>query len=198
MVTDVQSSSISRLGIGVSELGDHEATSPERYSGSDPFRQHDSCSLSETTRFNRSRPLNNWVFSSGFSWRREVLSVGLSRSKVLIVITTASLAGGPWTRNGCWTIRPSYDAAIWGLFQRLFITRNNTRLPKFVSPVLDHQTEALDAFRVDWKRWEKIYLFSTWTQIPKVLNRLQSFRGQAILLAPRWPARYGFRCLVLS
>ena len=48
MVTEVLFISISHLDIGF-ELGDHEATSPERYSGRDLFRQHDSCSLSETT-----------------------------------------------------------------------------------------------------------------------------------------------------
>ena len=41
----------------------------------------------------------------------------------------------------------------------------------------------------DWNRWGKIYLFPPWTLILKVLSQLRSFKGQVVLIAPRWPAQ---------
>ena len=77
----------------------------------------------------------------------------------------------------------------------LFASWENSQLPKFVFPVLDHLAVAKDAFTQDWNRWEKIYLFSPWTRISRVLNQLLAFKGQAILMASRWPAQAWFQLL---
>ena len=41
----------------------------------------------------------------------------------------------------------------------LFATRNNNKLPLFISPVLDNQTQLVDAFSQDWNQWQRVYLF---------------------------------------
>ena len=61
-----------------------------------------------------------------------------------------------------------------------------------VSPVQDFY-----AFTLDWNVGKKIYLFPSWTLISRVLIQLQTFKGQATLVAPRWPAQPGFRYLSL-
>ena len=68
-----------------------------------------------------------------------------------------------------------------------FTTRENYHLLCYVYSVLDEQATALDAFSVDWKRWGLIYLFPPANVILKVLNLLESYVGNAVLLTPCWP-----------
>ena len=103
----------------------------------------------------RSRPLNSWVLSIRVLLERRglylsvchvagvlnVIADGLSRRKALDTEWMLDETSFQWLCN--LGVLPEVD---------LFATRENTRLPKFVSPVLDHQAEALDAFRVDWNR----------------------------------------------
>ena len=51
----------------------------------------------------------------------------------------------------------------------------------------DEQATALDAFSVDWNKWDSIYLFPPASMILKVLNFLESNKGHAVLLIRYWP-----------
>ena len=69
----------------------------------------------------------------------------------------------------------------------LFATRDNRQLPLFVSPFQDPKAIATDAFRVDWNRWRSVYLYPPTCLILKALDKLRSFRGKAVMIAPFWP-----------
>ena len=78
----------------------------------------------------------------------------------------------------------------------LLATRENAMLMTYVSPAQDPHATAVDASATDWNRGEKIYLFPPWVQVSRVLFQLQTFRGQAVLVAPRWPVRPWFPLLL--
>ena len=69
----------------------------------------------------------------------------------------------------------------------LFATRENRKLPRFVSPVPDPLAKGVDAFALQWDRWGSIYLFPPTNLLLRVLVHLQQFRGRAILITPWWP-----------
>jgi hypothetical protein len=69
----------------------------------------------------------------------------------------------------------------------LFASRNNAKLPLFISPFPDLKAIATDALSTDWNRWEFIYLFPPVGLLPKVLQKLRFFQGRAIVIAPYWP-----------
>ena len=66
----------------------------------------------------------------------------------------------------------------------LFATRENTRLPTFVSPFPDPLALGVDAFSLCWNDWETIYLFPPVKALHKVVPLLTQFRGQGVLVAP--------------
>ena len=146
----------------------------------------------------RSHILNSWVmtiqvflernnlFLSAFhvAGVSNVIADGLSRRTALASEWALDKKSFQWLCN--LGIYPQVD---------LFATRENHQLPKFVSPILDPSAVGKDAFTLDWNLWQKIYLFPPWTQISKVLNILQTFKGQALLVAPRWPLQAWFPAL---
>ena len=73
-----------------------------------------------------------------------------------------------------------------GLQVDLFATRSNRKLPLYVSPNLVPLALGVDAMSVDWNQWDTIYLFPPFNLLSKVLDRLRSFQGMA-LVAPFWP-----------
>ena len=66
----------------------------------------------------------------------------------------------------------------------LFATRDNARLPAFVSPFPDPLALGVDAFSLRWDDWESIYLFPPIKALHKVVPRLSRFRGRGVLVAP--------------
>ena len=107
------------------------------------------------------------------------------------------LTGESWTRNGYWTIRPFNGFAIWGSSQGyspLGRTRDFRNLchqpsitirgPGFIQDCLNPVEEDLSSSAVDAD-------FQGFEQVA-------TFKGQAILVAPRWPTQYWFRLLQLS
>ena len=69
----------------------------------------------------------------------------------------------------------------------LFATKENHQLDQYVSPFVDPNAVATDALSIDWNIWERIYLFPLMNLISKVLTKLTSFKGVAVLVAPSWP-----------
>ena len=74
----------------------------------------------------------------------------------------------------------------------LFATRDNNRLPAFVSPFPDDQAVGSNSLSLDWNLWKSIYLFPPVNSLSKVLDKLQTFQGQALVVAPYWPSRPWF------
>ena len=65
----------------------------------------------------------------------------------------------------------------------LFATRFNHKLPLYVSPVLDNQVFAIDAFSMNWNHG---------ILIPSVLNKIRPSQCRIVLIAPLWPQRTWF------
>ena len=77
----------------------------------------------------------------------------------------------------------------------MFATANNTRLPTFVSPLLDPRAWWIDALSFTWTGlW--IYLFPPFPLLPEVLQRISLTLCQAILIAPAWPSQPWFPLLL--
>ena len=59
----------------------------------------------------------------------------------------------------------------------LFATRFNHKLPLFMSPVLDNQAFAIDAFSMNWNYFHA-YAFPSTIMIPSVLNKIRQSQSQ--------------------
>ena len=87
---------------------------------------------------------------------------------------------------GEWELHPQDRSRILSAFPELQVdlmaTPWNAILRRFVCPFLHPEAEATDAWTVDWKRWEHIYLFPPPSQVLKVLENLHLFRGTMTLI----------------
>ena len=138
----------------------------------------------------RSIALNTWVVS--------VLSLAQDRG---LVLTACHIAGvrnvvaDGLSRNAPLPSEWSLDQESFALICNkefvpeidLFATRENSKLPRFVSPVRDPLAEGVDAFSVPWSRWHSLYLFPPTILLLRVLVLLQHHEGKAILVTPFWP-----------
>ena len=73
----------------------------------------------------------------------------------------------------------------------LFVTRFNHKLPLYVSPVLDNQAFAIDAFSMNWNHIHA-YAFPPTILIPSVLNKIHQSQCRIVLIAPLWPQQVWF------
>ena len=76
--------------------------------------------------------------------------------------------------------------ALWGIPHiNLFVTRDNCKLPTFVSPFPDGGAWATDAMFFSWKgMWT--YAFRL---VPKVLAKMREQQVEIVLVTPWWPKR---------
>ena len=58
----------------------------------------------------------------------------------------------------------------------------NAVLKDFVCPFFHPEAQAIDAWAVDWNRWDHIFLFPPPSQVPKVLENLRLFQGRMVLI----------------
>ena len=77
----------------------------------------------------------------------------------------------------------------------LFATRNNHRLPLYVSPVYDPAAWSVDALSFDWDRLEA-YAYPPPILIPQILAKIRASNCQILLVAPWWPRRSWFNDLL--
>ena len=73
----------------------------------------------------------------------------------------------------------------------LFATRFSHRLPLYVSPVLDNQAFAIEAFSMNWNHLHA-YTFPPTILIPFILNKIRQSQCRIVLIAPLWPQRTWF------
>ena len=99
-----------------------------------------------------------------------------------------------------WSLDP--DTFQWlsrlaGPFQvDLFATRDNARLPDFVSPFPDPMALGVDAFSLRWGDWDSIYLFPPIKTLHRVVPLLTHFRGHGVLVAPLYSPSGWFPALL--
>ena len=138
----------------------------------------------------RSLPLNSWVLSilhqlarhhlhltaCHIAGVRNVVADGLSRNSPLP--SEWSLDEESFRLMCLKEFVPEID---------LFATRENRKLPRFLSPVPDRLAEGVDAFTCPWNRWQSVYLFPPTSLLLRVLLLLQHYRGRALLVTPDWP-----------
>ena len=67
----------------------------------------------------------------------------------------------------------------------------NHKLPLYVSPVLDNQAFAIDAFSMNWNHLHA-YAFPPAILIPSVLNKIHQSQCRIVLIAPLWPQQTWF------
>ena len=78
----------------------------------------------------------------------------------------------------------------------LFATSENSLVDKFVSPFPHPQAAAVDAMSINWNKWSWIYLFPPTNFLLKVLQKIRSYKGNAVIIAPFWPKRPWFPLLL--
>ena len=89
-----------------------------------------------------------------------------------------------------WALDQSIANSIFQMFNYpnldLFATCFNHKLPLYVSPVLDNQAFAIDAFSINWNHIHA-YAFPPTILIPSVLNKIRQSQCRIVLTAPLWP-----------
>ncbi|MEL7079455.1 MAG: reverse transcriptase domain-containing protein, partial [Cyanobacteria bacterium J06582_2] len=95
-----------------------------------------------------------------------------------------------------WTLHSQVCASLWRLWGTphldAFATRDNHRLPLFVSPVRDSLAWSVDARVLDWND-AFLYAYPPLSMIPEVLKWIAGSRNlRVIMVAPYWPARQWF------
>ena len=94
-----------------------------------------------------------------------------------------------------WALDQSIANSIFQMFNYsnldLFATRFNHKLPLYVSPVLDNQAFAIDAFSMNWNHLHT-YAFPPTIMIPSVLNKIRRSQCSIVLIAPLWPQQTRF------
>ena len=78
----------------------------------------------------------------------------------------------------------------------LFATRDNARLPAFVSPFPDPLALGVDAFSLRWDSWDSIYLFPPVKALHKVVPLLSQYQGRGVLVAPLYAPSGWFPALL--
>ena len=66
-----------------------------------------------------------------------------------------------------------------------FASQHNAQLPRFISCFACKDTEALDAFMVDWSG-ENNWWCPPPVRIPRVLRHAEACRAQGTMLVPAW------------
>ena len=78
-----------------------------------------------------------------------------------------------------------------------FASKHNTKLKRFNSRFLDYNTEAVDAFTVDW-HGENNYFCPPVYLVPRVLGHAQACRCIGSLVVPEWPSAAFWPLLCIS
>ena len=81
---------------------------------------------------------------------------------------------------------------IWGTpLIDLFASKENKQTPVFCSWIPHQDALAIDALSISWEGMFA-YVYPPICLIPKVLQHMEQFRCQIILIAPKWPRRHWY------
>ena len=70
----------------------------------------------------------------------------------------------------------------------ILANRFNAKLRRFVSPFPDPWAIATNALSIPWGQWKAIFAFPPIALLDEVIARLNSYKGEGVLIAPLWPA----------
>ena len=95
-------------------------------------------------------------------------------------------------RHTEWSLKNTIVEKIFALWGKpmvdLFASEANKKLQTFCTWIPSRQAMAVDALTISWEGMEA-YAFPPICLIPKVLQHMQKFNCQIILIAPLWPRR---------
>ena len=110
--------------------------------------------------------------------KRNILADQLSRrNQCLLGEWSLSKTAFEWVLNLGLTPEIDLSASDW-----------STRLPNYCTSYKSLNTPYMEAFSVNWDQWQVIYLFPPPIMMLKVLNKLKTYKGQALLVFPDWPS----------
>ena len=74
----------------------------------------------------------------------------------------------------------------------LFASRLNYKIKPFCSWTPEPGAAYVDAYTVNWKKFNLPYVFPAFSQLPTVLQHLEQYQMEVILVAPWWPTQSWF------
>ena len=77
----------------------------------------------------------------------------------------------------------------------LFASRSNCKVATYASWKPDPLCTYVDAFTLDWNIFNCIYLFPPISLWGRVVSKLETYKGQAIVIFPKWPGQYWYPAL---
>ena len=80
---------------------------------------------------------------------------------------------------------------LWEPHVDLFATRENHKLPCYVSPIPDESALQVDALSMNWDNM-LVYAYPPTGLIQKVIQKLKTHQCRMILIAPHWPTKPWF------
>ena len=127
-----------------------------------------------------------WLVAAHIKGESNTIADSLSRGKTKI----------PWSE---WSLCPLVTQQIFAIFGTpnidLFASRHNHKLPTYCSWDLDPSSLARDSLSISWNNlWG--YAYPPISLIPQVLRKVSLSTGKILLLAPWWPLRPWFPCLL--
>ena len=88
---------------------------------------------------------------------------------------------------------------IWEVWDKplvdLFATRDNKKLPLYVSPFPDKEAWAVDALSLDWSNLYA-YAYPPTAILGKVLRKIRDTDCEIVLVAPAWPKQEWFASIL--
>ena len=70
----------------------------------------------------------------------------------------------------------------------LFASRLNTQLDRYVSWLPDPQAESVDAFTLDWSKFD-FYAFPPFCLVSHCLQKIKADKAEGLFIAPNWPTQ---------
>ena len=70
----------------------------------------------------------------------------------------------------------------------LFASRLNTQLDRYVSWFPDPYAESVDAFTLDWSKYE-FYAFPPFCLVSRCLQKIKADKAEGLFIAPNWPTQ---------
>ena len=98
-----------------------------------------------------------------------------------------------------WSLHPQIFTLICKVWHKpmvdMFATKLNHKLPIYISPVPDANAMNIDALNIYWEGLDG-YVYCPVALIPKVIQKMNTYRCRMILVAPGWPRMQWFWDLV--
>lgn len=111
-------------------------------------------------------------------------------------VTADALSRGKFRENTEWQLNPSIFLEIVKQLGEpevdLFASNINTQLTKYVSYHTDHKAVAINAFKIDWSEFHCCYIFSPFSVLGMVMQKIEHDGAEAIVIAPLWETQPWF------